>query len=118
MTWKLQSRSRIMRFDETLLRITFSEPVYVDGKLQERQEFKVPFLANVQPLNGRDLLLVPEHQRFQEQYWCYVPEPYFEKTGEIVQRNCINFQVQEVESWGSYQRVRINRVDVGKLQNP
>lgn len=107
-----------MTKDETLSRIVYGNNVFVDGKLASRAQTSVPFKATVQPLNGRDLLLVPEHQRFQEQYWCYVPAPFFEKSGDVVIRNNIQFQVQEVESWGSYQRVRITRVDVGNPQNP
>lgn len=118
MTWKLQDRSRIMRFDETLLRLEFAETAYVDGKLTATPISQIPFKANVQPLNGRQLLLVPEHQRFKEQYWCFVPDKTFEKTGEIIIRNTMKFQVQEIEYWGSYQRVRITRVDVGEETRP
>lgn len=131
MTWKLQGKSRIMNCDEELRRLVFKEPVYVDGKSVTELESKFCFKANVQPLNGRDLLLVPEHQRFIEQYWCFVPSPkttydgseqrFFRNkgvTGEVIERNGINYQVQDIEYWGSYERARIMRVDVGYYANP
>lgn len=123
MTWKLQGKSRIMTNDETLVRLNFADDEYVDGKLQKRLASEEPFKGNVQPMTGRDLLLVPEHERFKEQYWCFVPKKvcgkwFFEKTGDVIKRDCIAFQVQTVESWGSYQKVRIMRVDVGEYANP
>jgi hypothetical protein len=111
-----------MRMDECLQRLCFSEPIYIDGKLQKKLVTKQDFKCNVQPILGRDLLLVPEHQRFEEQYWCFVPENFFdksgEKTGDVVLRNCIHYQVQAIEYWGSYQKARIMRVDVGEYANP
>lgn len=118
MTWKLQGRSRIMNFDETLYRLSFTNDQYVDGKLVKTLAKKEPFKANVQPMNGRELLLVPEHQRFMEQYICFVPGKFFEKSGEVIHRNGVHYQVQTVEYWGSYQRARIMRVDVGEYQTP
>lgn len=125
MTWKLQGQSRIMWHDETLYRLEFNSEVYVDGKLTKVLTNREPFRANVQPMNGRDLLLVPEHQRFIEQYWCFVPGKFFNKTGEVIHRigqepgkQDVHFQVQDIEYWGSYQRARIMRVDVGEYANP
>lgn len=123
MTWKLQSKSIIMTNDEELFTLQFIDAEYVDGKLMKQLAGKTPFKANVQPLTGRELLLVPEHQRFLEQYWCYVPKKdcgmfFFNKTGDVVLRDATHYQVQAVEYWGSYQRVRIMRVDVGEYSNP
>lgn len=126
MTWKLQGQSRIMRNDEVLTKLAF-EVTFVDGKSQNKLISEEPFNANVQPMSGRDLLLVPEHQRFLEQYWCFVPlkksvdqppTPIFNKTGEVVHRNGIHYQVQSIDYWGSYQRLRIMRVDVGDYATP
>jgi len=118
MTWKLQGRSQIMMHDETLFRLIFSNAQYVDGKLTKIPSGREPFRGNVQPLSGRELLLVPEHQRFLEQYWVYTQERILEKSGEIVERACVNYQVQSIEYWGSFQKIRITRVDVGKNDNP
>lgn len=124
MTWALQGRSRIMGNDEELARLVFPPINYVDGKAVPREPERRRFRANVQPLNGRDLLLVPEHQRFLEQYWLYVPGEVFERgnraegTGELVERAGLRFQVQSVEAWGGYQRVKVMRVDVGYHANP
>jgi hypothetical protein len=121
-----------MRFDETLFKLVFSEVVYLDGKPVKTLLSKTPFKSNVQPLNGRELLLVPEHQRFIEQYWCFMPSPrttydgseqdapkdYAPKVGDVVHRNNVHYQVQDIENWGSYQKVRIMRVDVGDYQTP
>lgn len=128
MTWKLQAQSRIMWHDEELFRLRFSELIYIDGKATKRLLAQECFRANVQPLKGRELLLVPEHQRFLEQYWCFVPGKFFERQGQdgdIIRRFCqepgvkdVHFQVQEIEYWGSYQKARITRVDVGDFQTP
>lgn len=112
-----------MSQDETL-------KVYRDGPVRQVQGKPVKgdptcyqIQCNVQPLDGRDLLIVPEGDRFKEMYWVYTNEvdnPVF--VNDRVVRNNLNFQVQKVETWGSppngYQRCLICRIDVGKYKNP
>jgi hypothetical protein len=111
-----------MEHDETLERLVFRATNFEHGKAVNTLIRKDPFRCNVQPLNGRELLLVPEHQRFSEQYWAYVPisvnGKMFEKPGDVVLRGEVHYQVQEVEYWGSYQRVRLMRVDIGPYKTP
>lgn len=118
MTWRLQGRSRIMRFDEEVLVLQFAEITYVDGKPVKTLLSKNPVKANVQPLTGRELLLVPEHQRFLEQYWLFVPKEHAMSSGQVIERKGINYQVQDPLDWGSYQECRVTRVDVGAHANP
>ena len=118
MTWKLQGKSRIMTHDEELNLLVISPITYVDGKPQSSLLSKTSFPATVQPLSGRDLLLVPEHQRFLEQWWIFVPKPHVLNTGNIIHRKGVHYQVQETQDWGSYQEVRIMRVDVGNYATP
>lgn len=123
MTWRLQGPSQIIEKDETLKvrRQGSSVPKnvsYVDGKPVKRTEFDFEITCNVQPLNGRDLLILPEADRFKEQYWVFMNQQ--EKpllVNDIVVRfqegQLVNFQVQSAENWGSYTRARIMRIDVG-----
>ena len=74
-------------------------------------------------MNGRDLLIVPEADRYKEQYWVFMNQqqkPLF--TNDRVIRimasqngksGPVGFQVQSSENWGSYTRARIMRIDVG-----
>lgn len=107
-----------MRYDEELFLLEFSPVIYVDGKSQQTLLSKTPFKASVQPLSGRDLLLVPEHQRFLEQWWVFVPKHHALSTGNVLHRNNVHYQVQETQDWGSYQECRIMRVDVGEYATP
>lgn len=117
MTWKLQGPSRIIRNDETLTVQLYAKE-YVDGKLQTRRTDEFQIRGNVQPLSDRELLIVPEHQRFREQYYVYTDEQKQIEAGSIVIRGVLQYQVQAIGYWGSYQRLRIMRVDVGQEANP
>jgi|WetSurMetagenome_2_1015567.scaffolds.fasta_scaffold112317_3 hypothetical protein len=132
MTWKLSGPSQIITGDETLtiLRQGIDIPdnvVYVDGKPVRRNPETFKIICNVQPLNGRDLLLVPEADRYKEQWWVYMnneEKPLHDN--DIAQRveeddltgSVKNYQVQSVEAWGSFTRARIMRIDVGSNATP
>lgn len=110
--------SRIISTDEVLTVFRESAVDLIDGKPVKLglSEFKVK--ANVQPLNGRDLLLVPEGDRFKDQFWVYTNEQIKPlKVNDRITRGDFNFQVQSLETWGrapyGYQRARIMRIDVG-----
>jgi hypothetical protein len=77
-----------MEHDETLERLVFRATNFEHGKAVNTLIRKDPFRCNVQPLNGRVL------------------------------RGEVHYQVQEVEYWGSYQRVRLMRVDIGPYKTP
>lgn len=111
---ELEGPSEIITSDERLTVYNDGQVIYLDGKPVKRDITSYQLTCNVQPLNGRDLLLVPEHDRFKEQYWVFtneIEQPL--KVNQRLIRNSISFQVQEVEQWGSYQRARIMRIDVG-----
>lgn len=134
---KLYGKSQILTKDETLsvYREGTNIPgnvVYVDGKPIKRNGISFMVGGTIQPLNGRDLLLVPEGDRFKEQYWLFVTS-YFFKTdlglevqdkptsllvNDQITRLEVNFQVQEIEDWGSYCKARIMRIDVGPNATP
>lgn len=131
MSIKLFGSSQILKKDETL--INYREGtnipenvVYKDGKPIKRNGIKFEIIANVQPLSPRDLLLVPEGDRYTEQWWIFlnnikvITEDGIEiqaeelvKTNDQIIRLGIYYQVQGVENWGSYSKARIMRVDVG-----
>lgn len=130
MTWPLQGQSRIITGDETLTVNRYEDKVpkdivYVEGKAVKRQGRKETFTitCNVQPLNGRDLLLVPEGDRFKEQYWIFMnnqqrPIHDNDEVVRIQEGKTVNYQVQSSEQWGSYSRARIMRIDVGPDATP
>jgi hypothetical protein len=133
---KLFGPSQILKKDEEITVIRQGTEIpenvsYVDGKPVKRTFIKFTFVGNIQPLNGRDLLLVPENDRFKEQYWIYfnndqLCDQGFLRTKDIplvmvndqIVRLGVNFQVQELEDWGSYARARIMRIDVGPQATP
>lgn len=111
---KLQGRSQIMNHDEELCVFRDQKIRYVDGKPVRSPPIEFKIICNVQPMTGRDLLLVPEGDRFKEQYFIYSED--ITKALEINDRvvfRCNNYQVQETMTWGSYTRSRIMKIDVG-----
>lgn len=117
--WKLSGQSQIITMDETLL-VTRQgstmgvDVTYVDGKIVKTDAIDFCITCNVQPMSGKDLLLVPEGDRYTEQLWVWSNQkqkPLL--TNDLVSRKGLTYQVQSSEDWGSYTRARIMRVDVG-----
>lgn len=115
----MSDESEIMRTDETLRCRTYNKVLgdgvqIVDGKriYSEFEEFD--FLGNVQPVTGDDLILVPEGDRFDEQLFVYVTsaQDRVPDVNDLIYRENW-YQVQANEYWGSYGRLRMQRVDVG-----
>lgn len=128
---KLFGTSQILKHDEVLQVYRVGSTIYRDGKPQKYGEVAFKLLGNVQPMNSRDLLMVPEHDRYREQYWLYVNNRQFPVDAGLevqaitslllndrVSRLGANYQVQSIEDWGSYVRCRIMRVDVGPERTP
>jgi hypothetical protein len=128
---KLFGPSQILRKDETLDVYREGPTTYADGKPVKHAQIRFQVVANVQPVNGRDLLLVPEHDRFKEQLWLYLDNKQFVvdeglevqgpsrlKVNDRVARLSENYQVQSVENWGTYSRARAMRIDVGPERTP
>lgn len=99
--------------DETLavLRPDPSPGVIVDGKIMTLGKKRIEIQGNVQPVTGRDLLIVPEGDRSKEQFSIYSAFAF--ALNDEVLRNGFVYQVQSVEEWGSYYKARIMREDVG-----
>lgn len=129
---KLLGSSQILKKDEE---ITLTREVvvhYVDGKPVRPKKVEFFLIGNIQPLNGRDLQLVPEADRYKDQYWLFLNNHSFAVrrglsvedlptcllVNDIVSRLGVNYQVQTVEDWGSYSRARIMRVDTGPYETP
>jgi hypothetical protein len=109
---KLQQHSRIIRELDELLSIVREGPVkYVDGKPVKGEPTTFEIKANVQPLNGRELLIVPEGDRFKDQLYLYTSERLL--VNDRVYRKGFSYQVQVIEEWGSFRRARVMRIDVG-----
>lgn len=123
---KLQGPSYIIDFDETLEVIregtNIPEDVqYIDGKIVAVEPTCFKVTCNVQPIMGRDLLQVPEMDRTAENYWLFtnneecpiqVNDRVLRKDLET-SRTLISYQVQTVQNWGSFQQVRMTRMDIG-----
>ena len=125
---------RLITKDETLDIVRQLSAIYRDGKLQKYETYEFKIKCNVQPVNGRDLLMVPEGDRFKEQYWIHVEnytpvpveadivKPFPPDSSLLVNdrvvRLGVNFQVQSVENWGKYSRARVMRLDIGPNVTP
>jgi len=112
----LQGKSQIISHDEKLL-VTRDGPIrYIDGKPVKGQPTVFEICGNVQPIDGLQLLIVPEGDRHKEQYWVFTyDQPLL---NDMITRNGINYQVQLVQEWGSYRKARMMRIDVGPNATP
>lgn len=91
-------------------RITWAEGIpYSDRKT----DFEVRGI--IFPLNGRDLLLVPEGDRYSENVWVYTQGDI--KVNDLLIYNGAPFEVQNVQNWDSYRQGRAMRMDTGDLGN-
>jgi hypothetical protein len=113
--WPLFGRSRIMDRDERLPILREGEVIYVDGKPVKRDPIRFEAPANVQPLTGKQLLLVPEGDRLKEQFMLYAPLASGVmrlRLADKVWRNGAVFILHECKDWGSYTEARMVRQDV------
>jgi hypothetical protein len=129
---RLWGKSTILGNDETLAVRRVGSVSYPDGRPREAAKTEFLVVGNVQPVSGRDLLIVPEGDRFKEQYWLYLKNCQFAvdrgldveakptrvQLNDTVVRLGSNYQVQSLEDWGSYSRARIMRIDVGPQRTP
>jgi len=128
---KLFGPSQILKHDETIQVIRTGSTIYRDGKPQKYDDIQFKLIGNVQPMNARDLLMVPEHDRFREQYWIYLNNRQFPVNmglniesitslmlNDRILRLNVNYQVQSLEDWGSYVKARIMRIDIGPNRTP
>jgi hypothetical protein len=113
---QLQGKSQIILHDETLRVVAQSGIKYVDGKAQALgPETLRTIVGNVQPVQGRDIELVPEGDQDKENLFVWTPDPIF--LNETVERKGAFYHVGGVEDWGSYFMARIVRADVGPESN-
>lgn len=110
-------QSRIMTKDESLTAVREVKQL-VDGKFVVLASSTFQFRANVQPVEGRDLLLVPEGDRFKENLWLFSQDPNALLLNDRVVRDGVNYQVQSVQEWGAHRECRVTRVDVGPRSTP
>jgi hypothetical protein len=110
------SPSYIMSHGELVVVTRQGATTYIDGKPVKAAGESFDFRGSVQPLNGRDLLLVPEGDRFKEQFWFYTSCRIL--VNDLMTRCAIRYQTQTVEDWGSYRRARLMRIDVGPNATP
>lgn len=113
---KLFARSQIISHDEVVTVYREGPVTYVDGKPVKHGANEFQIRANVQPIQGRDLLLVPEADRFKENYFVWTETLML--VNDRVVREMVNFQVQEVQTWGSFYQLRMMRTDVGPYATP
>lgn len=113
---KLQAPSRIITRDECLKIVRDGRVIYVDGKPVKAELPPFEIKANIQPINGRDLLIVPEGDRFKEAYYLFTTDQIL--VNDRVVRQGVNYQVQNIEVWGNFIRARIMRIDTGPNKTP
>jgi hypothetical protein len=114
---QLQDQVRIIQEGNNLPVFRNLTTQIIDGKPVVTQVKEFQIAANVQPMGARDLLLVPEGDRFKEQYWLWTPGAPLCIADRVVWCGA-NYEVQGLQNWGSYQQVRIMRIDVGPFATP
>jgi hypothetical protein len=112
----LQGQSRIMRTDSTVCVTRDGAVQYVNGKPVVAKQSTFDVVCAIQPLIGRDLLIVPEGDRYKDQYWLWTSADV--RVNDRVTYCGANYQVQTVQQWRSYVQARIMRIDVGPKATP
>lgn len=116
--YQLSVLPRIITADETLTVIREDTQVdamttYVDGKPVKLGFSTFTVTANVQPMSGKDLMLVPEGDRSKDQYWVYAtPAAMALQLNDKIHRKGVVYQVQSVQGWECYYQARIMAIDV------
>ena len=106
-----------MNFSDEIRVVNVGRVVERNGKPVHLDITYFNVVCSVQPFNGLEVLLVPEGDRQKEMYWVYLQEDTYRQRPIVLNQtviyNSLNFQVQKVEQWGSFQRIKIMRIDVG-----
>lgn len=114
---RMQSGSFLMHgqgISETLQVSRAGTVIWKEGKPVEDKKSTYKMTGNVQPVQGRDLLLVPEAQRTKENFYVWTEQNELTpKLNDHVIREGVWYQVQNIENWGSYTKIRMTREDVG-----
>lgn len=110
---KMQGKSFMIGHDETLTITRDGAVTYVNGKPVAASGSTFQIKCNVQPVSGFELLIMPEADRFKEQYWVWTETTDIHLLKDKVTRNGVIFQVQQLKPWGTYLQFRMVRVDVG-----
>lgn len=125
--WLLEGPVELLDADETLSVIRQGDVVdtdvlYVDGvAVAAAAPTTFEITCTVQPMQGKDLLLVPEAFRQKESLWLWQehydqgPDTLRVTLNDIVVRLGRAYQVQTAEDWGSYTHAILVAVDVGTL---
>lgn len=74
-----------------------------------KEEFQIRGI--IFPITGRDLLLVPEGDRFQQNIWIYTQQDL--RVNDVATYAGQPYEVQNVSNWDSYNQARAMRLDVG-----
>ena len=107
-TYQLMQRMLIPVAREN--RITWFEGIpYADRKT----DFAVRGI--IFPLTGKELLLVPEGDRFRQNIWVYTQEDI--RDDDVIIHNDQPYEMQTVQNWGTFKQGRAMRFDVGPLGN-
>jgi hypothetical protein len=108
-----------MNFSDTIRVVNIGRTIQRNGKPVHLDITYYEVTCSVQPFGGLEVLLVPEGDRQKDMYWVYLQEDSNRPivVNQTVIYNSLNFQVQKVEQWGSYQRIKIVRLDVGPNQS-
>lgn len=119
MTFPLQKLPDIL-YDERLLvvreGITTGETInYVDGKPVKRDPELFHITCMTAPITGEELLLVPEADRYLEQFNVYAvtsaTSPMVHVNDKIIRKGKL-YHVQGVKDWENFTESRMTAVDV------
>lgn len=128
--WKLEGPYRLLDFDETLVclrqgRDAQLDVSYVDGLPYAAHPPSVNTItATWQPMTGKDLLLVPEafreenNARMWQRHYTPGAETFRVDVGDVIVRLGKAWQIKTVMDWGDYTETVCRQIDVGLLSGP
>ena len=96
------------------------DTVVVDGKRVRRDYTEFDVRCTVQPVSGKELMQVPEGDRFDGQMAAWVAD----RAGTMAANDLVLrpgdgwYLVQSTEGWGGFTKILMRPIDVGPLAAP
>lgn len=127
--WQLDGPLELLECDELVDvvrqgRIAPDDVQYIDGlPTSPHPPTRVTITATLQPMGGRDLMLLPEGFRDKDTLWLWqahrtqAQDVLRLDVADIVLHGPKGYQVQSAEDWGSYSRCMLVGIDLGAYQS-
>jgi hypothetical protein len=127
--WQLDGPIELLECDEQVDvvrqgRLSPADVQYIDGiPTATHPPIRHTVTATLQPMGGRDLMLVPEGFRDKQTLWLWqahrtaAQDTFRIDVADLVLYGPRGYQVQTSEDWGSYTRCMLVAVDLGTYQS-